>query len=35
MNNSGLKMKLLKLDNIFDDDDWFNLKDILDKYEVY
>lgn len=30
-----LKMKLLKLDNIFDDDDWFNLKDILDEYEVY
>ncbi|MFS0891054.1 hypothetical protein [Peribacillus frigoritolerans] len=30
-----LKMKLLKLDNIFDDDDWFNLKEILDEYEVY
>jgi hypothetical protein len=30
-----LKMKLLKLDNTFDDDDWFNLKDILDEYEVY
>lgn len=30
-----LKMKLLKLDNIFEDDDWFNLKDILDDYEVY
>ncbi|MDO7486868.1 hypothetical protein Q5O89_15750 [Peribacillus frigoritolerans] len=30
-----LKMKLLKLDNIFDDDDWFDLKDILDEYEVY
>lgn len=30
-----LKMKLLKLDNIFDDGDWFNLKDILDEYEVY
>lgn len=30
-----LKMKLLKLDNIFDDNDWFNLKEILDEYEVY
>ena len=30
-----LKMKLLKLDNIFDDEDWFNLKDILDEYEIY
>ncbi|WP_186672977.1 hypothetical protein [Sporosarcina sp. BP05] len=30
-----LKMKLLKLDNIFDNDDWFSLKDILDEYEVY
>lgn len=30
-----LKMKLLKLDNIFDNDDWFNLKDVLDEYEVY
>lgn len=29
-----LKMKLLKLDNHFNDDDWFNLKDILDEYEV-
>lgn len=29
-----LKMKLLKLDSHFDDDDWFNLKDILDEYEV-
>lgn len=28
-----LKMKLLKLDNIYDD--WFNLKEILDEYEVY
>lgn len=30
-----LKIKLLKLDNIFGDDDWFNLKEILDEYEVY
>lgn len=30
-----LKMKLLKLDNVFDDDDWFALKDILDEYEIY
>jgi hypothetical protein len=30
-----LKMKLLKPDNYFDDDDWFELKDILDEYEVY
>lgn len=30
-----LKMKLLKQDNYFDDDDWFELKDILDEYEVY
>ena len=30
-----LKMKLLKLDTIFDDDDWFSLKDILDEYEIY
>lgn len=30
-----LKLKLLKSDNIFDDDDWFNLKDILDEYEIY
>lgn len=30
-----LKMKLAKLDNSFDDDDWFSFKEILDKYEVY
>ena len=30
-----LKMKLLRLDNIFDDDDWFSFKDILDQYEIY
>lgn len=29
-----LKMKLLRLDNVFDDD-WFSLKDILDEYEIY
>lgn len=30
-----LKMKLAKLDNIFDDNDWFSFKEILDKYEVF
>ncbi|HFJ9287502.1 TPA: hypothetical protein ACGW44_005570 [Bacillus toyonensis] len=30
-----LKFKLSKLDNIFEDDDWFELKDILDEYEIY
>ncbi|MGG3805404.1 hypothetical protein [Metabacillus fastidiosus] len=30
-----LKMKLAKLDNVFDDSDWFSLKEILDKYEIY
>ena len=30
-----LKMKLLRLNNIFDDEDWFKLKDILDEYEIY
>lgn len=30
-----LKVKFLKMENYFDDDDWFDLKDILDKYEVY
>ncbi|MFJ7954176.1 hypothetical protein ACIQZG_21990 [Lysinibacillus sp. NPDC096418] len=30
-----LKMKLLKLDNVFDDEDWYKLKDILDEYEIY
>ncbi|MFP3721973.1 hypothetical protein SFC57_24080 [Niallia circulans] len=30
-----LKMKLVKVDNHFDDDDWFNLKEILDEFEVY
>ncbi|PEP84899.1 plasmid mobilization protein [Bacillus toyonensis] len=30
-----LKFKLAKLDNIFSDDDWFELKDILDEYEIY
>lgn len=28
-----VKMKLLKPDNYFEDDDWFDLKDILDEYE--
>ena len=28
-----LKMKLLNINNVFDDDDWFELKDILDEYE--
>lgn len=28
-----VKMKLLKADNFFEDDDWFDLKDILDEYE--
>ncbi|EJR44442.1 hypothetical protein IIM_05131 [Bacillus cereus VD107] len=30
-----LKFKLAKLDNVFSDDDWFELKDILDEYEIY
>ncbi|MEI3615387.1 MULTISPECIES: hypothetical protein [Bacillus cereus group] len=30
-----LKFKLSKLDNIFSDEDWFELKDILDEYEIY
>lgn len=30
-----LKFKLFKLDNVFSDDDWFELKDILDEYEIY
>ncbi|PFX43660.1 hypothetical protein COL24_05200 [Bacillus toyonensis] len=30
-----LKFKLAKLDNVFGDDDWFELKDILDEYEIY
>lgn len=30
-----LKIKLIKLDNVFDNEDWFNLKDILDEYEIY
>lgn len=28
-----IKMKTLNINNVFDDDDWFELKDILDKYE--
>src|SRR5699024_2728736 len=27
-----IKMKLLNVSNVFDDDDWFEFKDILDKY---
>ncbi|MEH7049504.1 hypothetical protein [Bacillus pseudomycoides] len=30
-----VKFKLSKLDNVFLDDDWFELKDILDEYEIY
>ncbi|WP_410985482.1 hypothetical protein [Bacillus cereus] len=30
-----LKFKLSKLDNVFSDEDWFELKDILDEYEIY
>jgi|SRR5690625_4869904 len=28
-----IKMKLLNVTNVFDDDDWWELKDILDEYE--
>lgn len=30
-----LKFKLVKFDNQFNDEDWFELKDILDEYEIY
>ncbi|WP_434182326.1 hypothetical protein [Bacillus thuringiensis] len=30
-----VKFKLSKLDNVFSDDDWFELKDILDEYKIY
>lgn len=30
-----LKMKLLKSDNIFNDEDWYKFKEILDEYEIY
>ncbi|MED3275632.1 hypothetical protein BK703_03310 [Bacillus thuringiensis serovar silo] len=30
-----LKFKLSKLENVFEDDNWFELKDILDEYEIY
>lgn len=30
-----IKMKLLNINNVFDDDDWFDLKDILDQYEEH
>lgn len=29
-----LKFKLVKIDKQFDDDDWYELKDILDEYEI-
>ncbi|PES33318.1 hypothetical protein [Bacillus thuringiensis] len=30
-----LKFKLSRLDNVFEDADWFELKDILDEHEIY
>lgn len=30
-----LKFKMVNLDNQFNDDDWYELKDILDEYEIY
>lgn len=30
-----IKFKMMKLEYHFDDDDWFELKDILDEYEIY
>lgn len=30
-----LKMKLLKIDKKFEDEDWYSLKEILDEYEIY
>lgn len=30
-----LKMKFVKIDNKFEDEDWFSLKEILDEYEIY
>ncbi|HHL0370959.1 TPA: hypothetical protein ACQZ5B_003114, partial [Listeria monocytogenes] len=30
-----LKFKMVNLENQFDDDDWYELKDILDEYEIY
>lgn len=35
MYTQKLKFKLVNLDNQFDDDDWYELKDILDEYEIY
>lgn len=33
MFSEKMKMKLLNVTNVFDDDDWFELKEILDDYE--
>lgn len=30
-----IKFKMMKLEYHFNDDDWFELKDILDEYEIY
>lgn len=30
-----IKFKMMKLEYHLDDDDWFELKDILDEYEIY
>ena len=30
-----IKFKMMKLEYHFDDEDWFELKDILDEYEIY
>ena len=35
MYTQKLKFKMVKLDNQFNDEDWFELKDILDEYEIY
>jgi len=35
MFSQKLKFKLAKLDQIFEDKDWYELKDILDEYEIY
>lgn len=33
MFSEKMRMKMLNATNVFDDDDWYNLKDILDEYE--
>jgi len=33
MFSEKMKMKLLNVMNVFNDDDWYELKDILDEYE--